>query len=223
MNPSLYFIGDSPLGFEPEIASLFLKNIASTQNEMPQYVGLVGLRRVLWATLHEADEPALFKMHQDRVTFSDAEWSERAHDNPFYFVDRHYSESEVIWRRGVQPWLECTIDRGLSTLLEGVGVLPQFLASLELPHKAVFVGTTQPVTAGYKVHVEEIRRSSRDHWMRQWSDEKIEAYLTFILPAYGTRLKELCQKHDYQFFDYADADDYTTIQHQAADYLARNN
>lgn len=213
----LYFIGGTALSGKSEISTAFFKSIAPQAEKIPQYLGTDTIRRVLWSTLPDDEEPALVQMHKDRRTLSEAEWLKKAKTDPLYWVNRQHKEQEVVWRRGVLPALESNISRGLPTLVEGIAVLPQFLASLEFPHRAIFVGNNT-ITKKHRENVHKTVHSVPDHWMRTWSKQKIDVYLDYLVPAYAARLEQLCKQYGYTYIDLSKGD-FAENQKRASQFL----
>jgi 2-phosphoglycerate kinase len=218
MSASLYFVGGAALAGKSDVSTYFLKRHIVDADKAPQYVGTDALRRILWKNVDEEKEPALFAMHKDRASWTAQEWLDNARSDPGLWVRRQHAEEEVVWRRGVMNAWECNEDRGLPTLFEGVGVLPQQLARLETPHRAVFVANSV-CTDLHRENVMASARSLQDHWMRTWPDEKIDAYLTHIMPAYAEALSRLAHEYGYPYFDLSQGD-FREGQQEAARVLA---
>lgn len=216
----LYFVGGASLAGKAEVVRFFQEQYTPQQTKALQYVGTDGLRRILWSNLKPEDEPALFQLHADRKNQPpEAELIASLPDNLPYYIQRQERQQRVVWDRAAEPYLTSQVDRDLDVLMEGVAIMPHHLAELAEPHRAVFVGNcSQEPSEEHFQNVLATARGSRDHWMRTWSETKIRAWLTHVIPAYSQRLQTLAGEYGYEFFDVSSGN-YEEIQRKAANHL----
>lgn len=213
-----YFVGGASLSGKAEVVRLFQEQYTPQQTKALQYVATDGLRRILWANLNPDDEPALFQLHKDRQNQPpEEELIASLPGNLDYYIERQERQQRVVWDRAVEPYIESQADRDLDVLAEGVAIMPHHLAELTEPHRAVFVGNCEPSEEHYQ-NVLAIARNSKDHWMRTWTDRKIRAWVTHVIPAYSQRIERLAEEYGYQFFDLSQGE-YQDRQRQAANHL----
>lgn len=217
-----YFIGGVTLCGKSKVGKAFLDETAPHTDKVLHYTGTDAIRSQGWNNLSDTEEPALFKMHGDRAILTEEEWIKLAIESPDYFVDRQHAEAEVIHRRGILSLLRTNFGRGLFTVIEGVHVLPQHLATLGQPHRAVFVGNNAPPTERHLQNVLNTAQSLPDHWMRKWSKNKIITYVTHLVPAYSGRLRTLASEFDYPYYDLSQGEP-TEIWREAARRLIGMN
>lgn len=223
MSAMVYGIGGPSLAGKADIATLFAIRylqelvIPGKVRRMPYYDGTDSVRRQLWNTTDRQKHPALFKMHEDRAVWTPEQWMENARTQPELWVTRQHAEEEAVWTLGVMNKLGSNIEKGQTSIYEGIGVLPQHMAQLEVAHSAVFV-TNSVCTDLHRENVMRERRDLPNHYMRDWSEAKIDAYLTHIMPAYAKALKRLATHYGYPYFDISQGD-YTEQHQRAADAL----
>lgn len=121
----------------------------------------------------------------------------RAHE----IIDAQNKESEIVWkavRRVIDGYLEEDID----ILIEGVAILPSFIATVECDYKAIFVGNTSPRHAEYMLaHA----RSGRYDWLSKRSDESIKAFAKFT-NEFSEFFAQEAAKYNMEYVEYGDGD-----------------
>lgn len=94
-----------------------------------------------------------------------------------------------------------TVSPNENVLIDG-NIWPDHMHNTTLPHKVVFLVDTSQNHAN---HLKKLRdtKDTDNNWMREYSDEKIEAWAKFNI-ARSQLYVELCKKYDYAYFDIAD-------------------
>lgn len=89
-------------------------------------------------------------------------------------------------------------------LLEGM-LWPDFVSSLGLEHRAVFLVDTSSAQAERLIAIRN-DAASDNNWMQEhhYSDERIHEWVSFNILR-GQLCKDLCKKYDYPCFDIADS------------------
>ena len=214
-----YFVGGVSLSGKALVASELIKSITPGLEKVPYFVSTDGLRSEGWDHKLDEAEPALVQMHKDRRAFTAEQWLETARENPDYFVDRQHRECEVVWRRGLLAHHRPLHQRGHAACYEGVAVLPQHVSTFPHPHRAVFVGNVRFTEKHYE-NVMDLKDRVPDHYMHDWSEEKIRTYMENVTPAYSRRLRTLADRHGYKFFDLSRGD-HREVQQEAAEWLEK--
>ena len=115
-------------------------------------------------------------------------------------IDRLRRRDETAWDF-YQAELETAVKNAThdDNLIEG-NLWPDFIRTLTLPHKAVFLVDTSPKQATRLI---DIRDSDGDNdWMKHYSNEEMVEWAKLNVLR-SERYIKLCQKHSYPYFDIA--------------------
>lgn len=188
-----YLIGGVPRCGKTSIALRVLKDKAmfATSTDSVRF----SLR-----SLASADEqPALFnaseKFSEDHIR--ELCLSGRASE----IIEAQNEESRAVWPT-VQTIIQGYLQEDLDILVEGVAVLPEFVASLDWDRNVVFVGNTAPV---HGEHMLAHARSGKYDWISDRSDDSIIAFAKFT-NEFSNFLAEEALQYNMPFFDYATRD-----------------
>lgn len=166
----IYLLGGPPRVGKSKISELIAANHGISG------VSTDSLAAVLESVLDPQTAPGLFAVSKfnemplaDRIDLMVAEPGKR--------IDLQIEECRATWQ-AVAPFLRREAEEGRDILIEGVAVLPELVARLDVPDcRAVFVGHRG------KDHEENIRRSAAEDdrdWMRDASDDYIRAFAVFV-------------------------------------------
>lgn len=119
-------------------------------------------------------------------------------------VKRGRERDKVMWQFFVGYLKEAERISNDDVLLDGM-LWPDFIAAFPLRHKAVFLVDTSPGQAERLIKIRD-SGGSDNNWMgeHRYSDDKIRGWVSFNI-ARSNLYIELCKKHNYQYFDIADA------------------
>jgi 2-phosphoglycerate kinase len=86
-------------------------------------------------------------------------------------------ESYVVWK-AVEAFIRRENDEGRDILIEGVAILPELMSQLEdIPHRVVFIGNQGE---NYKETIKKSAKENEYDWMRDVSDQYIDAFALFV-------------------------------------------
>jgi 2-phosphoglycerate kinase len=92
-------------------------------------------------------------------------------------IDLQIEESRSTWR-AVAPFIRREAEEGRDLLVEGVAVLPEFVAQLEgIDHRAVLVGHRD---GDHEANIRQGAAKCESDWMRDASDDYIRAFAVFV-------------------------------------------
>lgn len=165
----IYFIGGPPrVGksiIAGEIARLHGISAVSTDS----------LGAVVEAVMNPEDDPGLFAVSRFNE-MSEADRIELLRGNPARHIACLLEESAAVWR-AVVPFVAREQEEGRDLVAEGVAVLPHLVHQLAgIDYRAVFIGNQ---TDAQDHNVKRSARAGGHDWMRDASDEYIDAFVFF--------------------------------------------
>jgi 2-phosphoglycerate kinase len=117
--------------------------------------------------------------------------------NPTEFIEYARRESHVVWR-GVEAFIRKENKEGRDALIEGVAVLPELVSQLEnIPHRAVFLGNQGE---NHKEHIKRFAEENEYDWMRDVSDQYIDAYAMYVKQM-SIYIQQEAKKYGFEYIE----------------------
>jgi 2-phosphoglycerate kinase len=164
------------LGGPPRVGKSIISR-AITKKHSINVISTDSLGAVLENVLDPELEPGLFIVKrfnelcaEDRINLMVKNTTER--------INYQIEENRAVWK-AVTPFIQREKDEGRDVVLEGVAILPELVSQLKnVTYRVVFIGNQG------NEHKENIKRSAQGNehdWMKDASDEYIEAFATFVV------------------------------------------
>jgi hypothetical protein len=162
-----YFIGGAPRTGKSTLAKLILR-------ELP--AGLISTDEIRTSLRHSVPasaQPDLYYL--DSLNADEAKMAEMMRTETFDIIEAADRESAVIWP-AVQSFVREHLATGRDVLVEGVAVLPEFIADLNFDYSVVFLGNQSPAHAAL---IQDYAREHPDSWLGGLEPDTIDAFATF--------------------------------------------
>lgn len=159
------------------------------------------IRYILRSTLTRENSPDLFGANDKFTEQSIIELCSTGRASEI--TDWQNKESKVVWK-SVKQCIEGFIAEDLDILVEGVAILPEFIAELDCDFSTVFIGNTNKDHGQIML---DFARSGSYDWMSKFSDEAILQFGAFT-SSFSNHLQAEAKKYGYKYYDMG-AGDYT--------------
>ena len=165
--PTAYFIGGAP-----RTGKTTLAQHVSAQTGL-RYTSTDALRAELRRTIRQSTEPALYYL--DSLNANEANMADLMLNYTQDIIAAAERESAIVWRT-VETYVRTNVRAGHDILVEGVAVLPRFVASLDIPYSAVFLGNLSPTHTSV---IEQYARTHPQSWLGKLERETVQAFAHF--------------------------------------------
>ena len=117
--------------------------------------------------------------------------------DPAEFIEYARSESHVVWK-GVEAFIKRENKERRDVLIEGVAVLPELVSQLEnIPHRVVFLGNQGE---NHKENIKKFAEENEHDWMRDVSDQYIDAYAMFVKQM-SIYIQQEAKKYGFEYIE----------------------
>jgi 2-phosphoglycerate kinase len=162
-----YFIGGAPRAGKTTLAKHF------TSQTGLQRTSTDAIRTELRRTVLQSTEPALYYL--DSLNADEANMSDLMRNHTDDIIAAADRESAVVWQT-IEAFVRTNLKAGHNILIEGVAALPQFVAKLNIPYRAVFLGNESPH------HAEIVWKNAAAHpesWLGKLQPDTVRAFAHF--------------------------------------------
>jgi len=183
-----YFIGGAPRTGKSTLAHKLIKRrpmpLASTDD----------IRAHIRRTVRQSSEPDLYYL--DSLNADETNMTHLMREQTADIIDAAYRESAVVWRT-VEAFVRTSIQAGHDIAVEGVAVLPEFLAPLNFDYSVVYLGNQSPELDAF---VLQYARAHPDTWLGGLRPETVSAYAAYSR-AFSARVEEEARTEDQSYIE----------------------
>ena len=183
--PKVYLIGGSPRTGKSTLMHRFLE-------QQPIMAVSTDAIRYLLSNTEGVNDQRLFQ--QGSAT--------DLNSTPQTTLERQNSESFAVWE-ACEKLIESNQEDGLDILIEGVAVLPNLTAQLQVEHQAVFLGDQSDDLSS---RIQKAAADNRYDWLRNNTNgpEDFDTYADFFKHM-SKWLEKECQTHNQSYFEMRDS------------------
>ena len=183
-----YFIGGAPRTGKTTLARRI------SQRTKLQSTNTDAVRSELRRSILQTTEPDLYYL--DSLNASESNMARLMLDQTNDIIAAADRESKVVWKT-VEAFVRTNVKAGHDILVEGVAVLPEFIAKLDIPYSAVFLGNQ---STGHAQIILEYAKTHPGTWLSKLSPSTIEAFAHFS-NATSVHIEAECKKYGLTYID----------------------
>lgn len=198
--PKAYFIGGAPRVGKTTLSVAVIKKhpMLGTSTD--------ALRDVLQNVVPENVAPDLYVLKINKLTNS--EIIERTTKDIQKAVQYQNEESSAVWK-SVIVFVESVLADGFDVLVEGVAILPEYVARLDIDCSAVFIGNTSEKHT--KTALESAAKDPHD-WLNE-EDEEVAKAFCYFSQNYSRYIESECKKYNQHYVEIYDDAFEGSMQH----------
>lgn len=186
--PKAYLIGGAPRTGKSSLAFML------ADRQPMQLASTDAIRAEIRHTITRSSEPDLY--HLDALNADEANMARLMREHPSDVIAAAERESAVVWRT-VESFIRTSIEAGHSVAVEGVAVLPKFVAALDLDYAVVYLGNQSP---GHTEVVLEYACTHPDTWLGGLKPDTVAAYAAFS-QATSAHIERQAHKYGHPYIE----------------------
>lgn len=165
--PKVYLIGGAPRAGKTTLAHLL------SQKLHLQPLSTDDIRAQIRRDTAPATEPNLFYL--DSLNVDQENMTKLMSEHTQGIIAAADRESAVVWR-AVESQIYASLTAGQDILIEGVAILPEFVAKLTVDYSVIHLGNQAPSHTKIVLHY---ARTHPDTWLGSLSENTLTAYAKF--------------------------------------------
>jgi 2-phosphoglycerate kinase len=183
-----YLIGGAPRTGKSTLARMV------TNRQSMQSMATDAIRAQIRGTITQSAEPDLYYL--DSLNADEANMTRLMLERTADIIAAADRESAVVWRT-VETFIRNNIAAGHSIVIEGVAVLPELVATLDLDYSAVYLGNQSPEHT--KV-VLEYARTHPETWLGGLKPDTLAAY-AFFSQATSSHIEQQARRYRQPYIE----------------------
>lgn len=183
-----YFIGGAPRVGKSTVAAMFLASHSAA------FASTDDLRTALRRKTSPAQQPDLYYL--DSLNSNELEMARLMREGTADIIAAADRESAVVWP-AVDTFVRENLAAGRDVLVEGVAILPHFVAQLDIDYSVIYLGNQSPA------HGQIIQNHASKHpdtWLATLQPDTIAAFAEFVR-ATSAHIESEAAKHGQPYLE----------------------